>query len=97
MNKKKIKKEDIVKELTNKTGFSNNFSKKLINDLLEIIIQNIKNGDFKIKNIGTFKKIYKNERIGRNPKTKEEYIIAARNSLSFIPSKQIIDYLNKLT
>ena len=97
MTKIKIKKEDIIKELSNQTGYSNNFSKKLINDLLEIIIQNIQISDVKIKNIGTFKKIYKKERIGRNPKTREEHIITARNSIIFIPSKRIINYLNTLT
>ena len=97
MSKRKIKKEDIINELSNKTGYSNYFSKKLINDLLEIIIQNIQISDLKIKNIGTFKKIYKKERIGRNPKTREEHIITARNSVIFIPSKQIINYLKKLT
>ena len=56
MSKRKIKKEDIIKELSNKTGFSNYFSKKLINDLN---MYNIQISDLIIKNIGTFKRIYK--------------------------------------
>ena len=95
MYKKNLKKIDIVNNLSNSTGFSSNLSKKLIDDLIEIIIQSIKSGHLNLKNIGTFKVINKNERIGRNPKTNEEFIITSRNSLSYIPSKNIKE-LNKI-
>ena len=96
MFKKNLKKEDIVKNVSSKTGFSFNFSKKLIENLIQIIIQNIKTGDFNLKNIGSFKLIKKKERIGRNPKTKEEFLISARNSISFTSSKKITEKLKKL-
>ena len=95
MFEKKIKKIDLSKNLSNETGFSVNYSKKLVNDLIEIISQNIKGGNFNLKNIGTFKLINKNERIGRNPKTKEEFKISARKSISFTPSRNITDELEK--
>ena len=93
--KKKIKKIDLSKNLSSETGFSINYSKKLVNDLIEIISQNIKGGNFNLKNIGTFKLINKNERIGRNPKTKEEFKISSRKSISFTPSRNIADELEK--
>ena len=96
MFKKNLKKEDIVKNVSSKTGFSFNFSKKLIENLIQIIIQNIKTGDFNLKNIGSFKLIKKKERIGRNPKTKEEHLISARTSISFTSSKKITEKLKKL-
>ena len=40
-----------------------------------------------LKNFGTFELIFKNERMGRNPKTKEEFIIKKRKSLKFTSSK----------
>ena len=95
MYKKNLKKIDIVNNLSNSTGFSSNLSKKLIDNLIEIIIQSIKSGHLNLKNIGTFKVINKNQRIGRNPKTNEEFIITSRNSLSYIPSKNIKE-LNKI-
>ena len=95
MYKKNLKKIDIVNNLSNSTGFSSNLSKKLIDDLIEIIIQSIKSGHLNLKNIGTFKVINKNQRIGRNPRTNEEFIITSRNSLSYIPSKNIKE-LNKI-
>ena len=95
MYKKNLKKIDIVNNLSNSTGFSSNLSKKLIDNLIEIIIQSIKSGHLNLKNIGTFKVINKHQRIGRNPRTNEEFIITSRNSLSYIPSKNIKE-LNKI-
>ena len=92
----KIKKIDIIKKLNSKTGLSSNFSKKVLNDLISIININIKSGKLILKNVGTFRVVKKKQRIGRNPKTKEEFVISSRKSISFISSKIIIDTLNKL-
>ena len=94
MLKKIFKKEDLAKNLSIKTGLSTNFSKKIINDLVSIISNNIKLGKFNLKNVGSFNIIYKNQRIGRNPKTKEEFIISSRKAIKFIPSKKLIKYLH---
>ena len=94
MIKNNLTRNNIVKNLSNKTGFSLNFSKKLVDDLLDILIKNIKNEKFILKNIGTFKLIDKKERFCRNPKTRKEFIISSRKSLVFIASKRILDILN---
>ena len=86
---KNFNKQDIINHLSNKTGYSINLSKKLINDFIDIIIINIRDGNLNLKNIGSYKLIHKNERIGRNPKTKEEFIISSRKSIRFIPSKKL--------
>ncbi len=96
MFKKNFKKEDIIYEVSRETGFSVNFSKKLINQLIEIIIQKIKEGNLNLKNIGSFKIIKKKERLGRNPKTGEKFKITSRNSISFIQSKKISINLENL-
>ena len=87
-------KEDLIINLSKKTGFSNNFSKKLINDFFSSVVNIIKTNKCIIKNIGTFKLINKKERLGRNPKTREEFIISKRKSVSFIASEKIINFLN---
>ena len=96
MLKKDFKKIDLIKDLSLKTGYSQNYSKKIVDDLINIFIQNIKSGNLNLKNIGSFKLLNKKERIGRNPKTIEEFIITSRKSLSFTSSKKIIDNLNKI-
>ncbi len=89
MYNKNLTKIDIIKDLSNKTGFSKNYSKKIVDSLVKYLILNIKSGSFSLKNVGKFNIIYKKQRIGRNPKTKKEFIISARNSISFTPSKNI--------
>jgi len=88
---KNITKIDIINNLTKKTGFSKSFSKKLINDLLNIITHNLKLRHFNLKNIGSFKIINKKSRMGRNPKTKEDFVITQRKSISFTATKKLQD------
>ncbi len=85
-----LKKIDLAKKLSDKMGFSQNLSKKIVDDLIKIIIENIKLDNFNLKNIGSFKILSKKQRIGRNPITKKKYIISARKSIKFIASKRII-------
>ena len=94
MLKGNITKLVLSKILSNKFGFSELYSKKLIDDLVKIISHNIIAGNFNLKNVGTFKIINKKQRVGRNPKTKEEFIITARKSLIFVPSKKLIKYFH---
>jgi len=95
VKKNNLTKKDLVKNLSIKKGFSNNFSAKLINDLLNILINTIKIEDLRLKNIGAFKLIKKKKRLGRNPKTKKEHIIISRNSVSFVASKKLLENLNR--
>jgi len=93
--KNSLTKKYLIENLRKKNGFSSLYNKKLIDDLISVIIQNIKKNKFHIKNIGTFKVINKKERIGRNPKTKEKFNISARKFLSFIVSKKLLRNINK--
>ena len=97
MSKRNITKIIIAKYLSLRTGFSISFSKKLIDDLIFCITHNIKTKKFNLKNLGRFKVINKKQRMGRNPKTKVQFIINARKTISFIPSKKILKELNEQT
>ena len=94
--KKNLKKNDIAKNLSFKTGLSENYSKKVVNDLIEILSHHLKTKNLIIKNLGSFKMLFKKERIGRNPKTKEEYIISARKVLSFTISQNLSKKIKEL-
>ena len=96
MINKNLTKIDISKNLSKKRGYSVNFSKKIVDDLITILITQLKEKNLIIKNLGTFKLISKNQRIGRNPKTKEKFIINKRKSVSFIASKNLLKTLNDL-
>ncbi len=89
-----LTKIDFSKNLSAKTGFPISVAKKIIDDLIDIYSKMIKDNNLVLKNIGTFNLIAKNERIGRNPKTKKEYLIIKRNSIHFIASKNLSKILN---
>ena len=94
MNKKNLTKLELSKFLSKKIGFSNRLSMNIIDCLIEILINEIKHNNLSLKNFGTFRLIKKKDRVGRNPKTKENFPIFSRNSVSFIPSKSLNDKIN---
>tara|TARA_Y100000590_G_C15569380_1_gene957959 strand:- start:730 stop:1020 length:291 start_codon:yes stop_codon:yes gene_type:complete len=68
-------------------GISKNLSSKIIDDFFELFVSELINKEMvKIHSFGTFKVVKKNERIGRNPKTKVEAKISARRVVKFKPS-----------
>ena len=84
-----LNKKEIAKDLHDRMGFSFTLSKKLVDDLLNCMIDNIKRDSLYLKNFGVFKILNKKERVGRNPKTKKEYIISARKTIKFKVSKKM--------
>ena len=94
MTRNNFKKKDFTKEINNRVGLSLNLSKKIIDDLIIIFSQNIKKNNLILKNIGSFKILNKSERIGRNPKTGEDFIIKKRKSVSFITSENLTKKIN---
>ena len=50
--------------------------------------------DVKIVNFGIFKIRQKNERVGRNPKTRIEVIISKRNVVKFKASEFLLNTIN---
>ena len=91
----KITKKDLSYFISQNTGLSVIYVKKIIEDLLNfVIIELINNNVISINNFGTFKILNKSKRIGRNPKDKIEYVILARKTISFRASKDFIKKIN---
>ena len=90
-----LTKKDLVNLIYMQLGFSKQISENLIDDFFSTIISNIKSEKkLKLSKFGTFSIRKKKSRIGRNPKTKEEKIISARNVVLFKPSKEFKKLLN---
>ena len=89
-----LTKLDISKEINYKIGLPLTYINEVTEDFIIILKDLIKNGGINIKNFGTFKVIYKKERVGRNPKTKKEFKIISQKSLSFIASKKLNHKIN---
>ena len=95
MKKNNLNKKELSQKCSKKLGLPYSISNKLIDGLIELIIEEIITGSFGLKNIGTFKIINKKERLGRNPKTGEDFIISKRNSISFKPSINLTKSINR--
>ena len=77
-------------------GFSKAISENLFDDIFDIILKNIINHKrVKISKFGTFELRTKKQRIGRNPKTKQEKIISERNVILFKASKEFKKFINQ--
>ena len=90
-----LTKKDIISSIYMKLGFSKRILDIILNDLLNIIVENLKkNKKVKISNFGTFYIRHKKQRTGRNPKTNEKKTISAREVVLFKPSKEFKKFVN---
>lgn len=85
----------IANAVYKEVGVSNSVATEITNTFFdEISNAIIKQGHAKISNFGSFYRKFKGERIGRNPKTKQEAKIPARNAVSFYASSNFKDGIN---
>ena len=90
-----LTKKEIVNSIYMQIGFSKKISEHLLEDIFQILLKNIiSEKKVKISKFGTFILRNKKERIGRNPKTREEKLISGRNVVLFRPSKELKNYIN---
>ncbi len=90
-----LTKKNIINSVYMQIGFSKKIIEEILNDIIILIIENIKEKKkLKITNFGTFILRKKKQRIGRNPKTKEEKIINERKVVIFKPSKDFKKFVN---
>tara|TARA_Y100000590_G_scaffold235752_1_gene265502 strand:+ start:3934 stop:4221 length:288 start_codon:yes stop_codon:yes gene_type:complete len=93
--KKNLTRDTLTNKIYQNIGLSKNLSNLLVTNIFNEIIEGlIQSKHVKISSFGTFKTINKNERIGRNPKTKEETKITSRKVVSFKASKQLKNKIN---
>ena len=86
-------KKDIVKSISSKAHLSSKTSSLVLEEFLRFIKSN-KRKQIKISKFGTYYSHKSPARIGRNPKTKEEYEIQSFKRLSFKASNKIKSILN---
>ena len=94
--KKNLTKKDLTNIINTKLGYSKEETKGFIQFFFSSIIKRVaKEKKLKITNLGTFQIVEKNERMGRNPMTKEKALISARRVISFKFSKLLREKINK--
>ena len=90
-----LTKKDLVNLVYMQIGFSKQIAENLIEDLFFTIVTQLKKEKkIKISKFGTFLLREKKQRVGRNPKTKEEKLITSRTVVLFKPSKEFKELVN---
>jgi len=89
MSQVKITRETLANQLSKEFGMAYSTAYKKIDVILNIWSLKLLNSDLSINSLGSFKIKYKNSRLGRNPKTKEEFEIQPRNVMTFKKSEKL--------
>jgi len=89
-----LTKKNISQKMTMNAIISSEESSRLLNMFLSIVLQKSKEGQVKITNFGSFYKSKTPERVGRNPKTLESYIIHSKYRFGFKASNNIKKIIN---
>ncbi|MFI3256072.1 MAG: HU family DNA-binding protein [Psittacicella sp.] len=82
-----ITREDLVNKLSIRTDYKKEVLQDFITSFFDEIAYNLIDGkDVKLQGFGSFKVVSTKEKLGRNPKTKEEVLIPSRANVIFKPS-----------
>ena len=88
-----VTKKDLAKNISKKIGLSQKDSLFFVKEFFKVLADH-KSSNININKFGTF--LYKKtpKRIGRNPKTLQDFIIKPRQKLTFKPSEGIKKNIN---
>lgn len=89
-----ITKKDIANKIADELDLNIAFSKNILNSFLNILKNEGQQKKVKISNFGTIYTHKTLKRIGRNPKTMEEFTIPSKKVLKFKASNKIKDFIN---
>ena len=88
-------KKNISMKLSENLEISLSLSSRLVDYFIECIKTNLnENNDIKISGFGTFKISKTPKRVGRNPKTRESFIISERKRIKLVLSSRVRGYIN---
>jgi integration host factor subunit alpha len=89
-----VSKDDIVKNISKESLVSAGDARNILESFLALIKNKSKLTSVKLSSFGSFSFKKTPKRFGRNPNTKDSYIIPAMNKLNFRPSNKIKENLN---
>jgi integration host factor subunit alpha len=91
-----LTRRELAETLSNQLGYSQSSCALMVDSFLDNMKQTLLNGEsIKLVHFGTFSIRDKAPRKGRNPRTGETIIIKKRQTVSFHPSKQLRERINK--
>jgi nucleoid DNA-binding protein len=89
-----INKYNILKNVSRRLSISLDVSSNVLETFVLLIKKNSISNTVKLNKFGSFKYKKTPQRAGRNPKTKESYIIPAKSKLGFKASNKIKEIIN---
>ena len=87
-------KTNIIKNINKKSLVSAGDASSILESFLLLIKNKSKSRLVKLSGFGSFSFKKTSKRLGRNPKTKDSYIIPVLNKLNFKPSSKIKESIN---
>ena len=93
-----VTKNDLIQLVMDKSELTRIDAYRLVEDFFDVITTSLEDGDeVKVSGFGNFVLRDKSPRVGRNPKTKEEFPIKARRVVSFHTSNLLKDQIKDFT
>ena len=90
-----MNKLELIKEVSGKVGLTQIATKDVVEAVLDVITNELTRGEkVAIAGFGTFEVRERAERMGRNPQTSEEMLIAASKNVKFKAGKALKDKVN---
>tara|TARA_B100000767_G_C19425990_1_gene393941 strand:- start:291 stop:566 length:276 start_codon:yes stop_codon:yes gene_type:complete len=87
-------KKDISKNISTKAQISSGLSSSILDTFINLIKTNSKDKIVKVSGFGSFNYKLSPKRMGRNPKTKENFVIEERLRPTFKISNKVKNILN---
>ena len=90
-----VTKKDLSAILKKELKLSVNTSDSLIDEFFQVIKTTLKsNKNLKLSGFGSFETFTTKERVGRNPKTMENFKIPSQSKIRFSPTSKAKNFLN---
>ena len=90
-----VTKKDLSAVLKKELNLSLNTSDSLVDEFFQVIKTSLRSKkNIKLSGFGTFEMFKTKKRIGRNPKTMEEFEIPAKSKVRFSPTSKAKYFLN---
>jgi DNA-binding protein HU-beta len=88
-------KAELIEQMAKDAGISKVAAGEALNSFMGNVAKALKkrNGKVTLVGFGTFKKVYRKTRKGRNPQTGEVIKIKGKNVVKFSAGKKLLDYL----
>lgn len=91
-----MNKADLIKSIVRKTGKTEVVCRQIVEAMMEAMGEELdKGGGITLQGFGSFKPWAQSSRLGRNPRTGEDCLIAPRTSVKFKAGKDLLKVMNK--